>query len=58
MNRHDVGMVQLGKDSGFNEKRFHILGVGDSFRIWHLDGYRAVEVIVVGKIDRSKPALT
>ena len=27
MNGHDVGMVQFGKDLGFNEKRFHILGV-------------------------------
>ena len=57
-DRHDVGMVQLGEDSGFNEKRFDILGVGDSFGVWHLDGDRAVEVVVVSKIDPSEPALT
>ena len=57
-DRHDVGMVQPGEDSGFNEKRLDILGVGDSFRVWHLDGDRAVEVIVVSKIDRPEPALT
>ena len=51
-------MVQLGEDAGFNEKRFHILGVSDSFRVWHLDGDWAVEVIVVSKIDPSEPALT
>ena len=51
-------MVQLGEDPGFNEKRFHILGAGDSFGVWHLDGDRAVEVIVVSKIDPSEPALT
>ena len=58
IDRHDVGMVQFGEDPGFVEKRFHILGVGDSFRVWHLDGDRAVEVIVVSKIDPSEPALT
>ena len=57
-DRHDIGMVQFGEDTGFNEKRFHILGVGDSFGVWHLDGDRAVELIVVSKIDPSEPALT
>ena len=52
------GMVQLGEDPGFNKKRLDILGAGDSFRVWHLDGDRAVEVIVVSKIDPSEPALT
>ena len=33
-------------------------GVGDSFRVWHLDRHRAVEIIVVSKIDPSEPALT
>ena len=51
-------MVQSGEDTGFGQKRFHILGVGDSFGVWHLDGDRAVEVIVVSKIDPSEPALT
>src|SRR5271157_2753759 len=58
MDRHDVGMVQFGEYAGFSEKRFYILGVSDSFRVWHLDGYGAVEVIVVSKIDPSEPALT
>ena len=58
IDRHDVGMVQLGEDSGFNEKRLDILGASDSFRVWHLDGDRAVEVIVVSEIDPSEPALT
>ena len=40
------------------KKRFDILGVGDSFRIWHFDGNGAIEIIVMGKIDRAKPALT
>jgi hypothetical protein len=50
-------MVQFGEDSCFTKKRFDILGVGDSFRIWHLDGYRAIQIIVVCKIDPSEPAL-
>ena len=58
VDRHDVGMVQLGENSGFDEKRFHILGAGDSFGVRHLDGDRAVEVIVVSQIDPSEPALT
>jgi len=53
-----MGMVQVGEDAGFNEKRFHILGVGDSFRVRHLDGYGSVEVIVMSKIDPSEPTLT
>ena len=51
-------MVQPGKDAGFVQIGFHILGVGDSFRVRHLDGDGAVEVVVVGKIDPSEPALT
>jgi len=57
MDQHDVGMVQVGEDSGFNEKRFQILGVSYSLEVRHLDGYRSVEVIIVGKIDPSEPAL-
>ena len=57
-DRHDVGMVQLGEDPGFDEKRLDVLGVGDSFGVRHLDGDRAVEVIVVSKIDPSESALT
>ena len=53
-----MGMVQLGEDSGFNEKRLDILGANDSFGVWHLDGDRAVEVIVVSQIDRPEAALT
>ena len=57
-DRHDVGMVQLREDSGFNQKRLDILGSGDSLGVWHLDGDRAVEVVVVSQIDPSEPALT
>jgi hypothetical protein len=31
--------------------------VGDSLGVWHLDGDRAIQVIVVSKIDPSEPAL-
>ena len=58
MDRHDVGMVQLGENSGFDKKRFHVLGAVDSFRVRHLDGDRAIEFIVVSQIDPSEPALT
>ena len=58
MDRHDVGMVQLGEDAGFNEKCLGILGASDSFGIRHLDGDRAVKVVVVSEIDPSEPALT
>ena len=51
--RHDVRMVQLGENTGFNQKCFYIFGVKDSFRVWHLDGDRAVEVIVMSQIDPS-----
>jgi hypothetical protein len=51
-------MVQLGENAGFNEKCLGILGASDSFRVWQLDGDRAVEVVVVSEIDPSEPALT
>ena len=31
-DRHDMGMVQFGEDSGFNEKCFHVLRVFDSIQ--------------------------
>ena len=52
------GMVQSGKDAGFVQIGFHILGVSDAFRVRHLDGDRAVEVVIVSKIDPSEPTLT
>jgi len=58
MDRHDVRMVELGEDSGFNKKRLGILGMDDSFRVRNLDGDRTVEVVVVSQIDPSEPALT
>jgi hypothetical protein len=51
-------MVQFGEDSSLNEKCLNILAANDSFGAWHLDGDRAIEVIVMSKIDPSEPALT
>jgi hypothetical protein len=50
-------VVQSGEDSGFGEKCLNILGLPDAFGIRHLDGYLAIEVIVMGKIDPPKPTL-
>ena len=58
MDRHDVGMVQPGEDACFDKERLDVLGLSDSFRAWHLDGYGAVEVVIVSEIDSSEPALT
>ena len=58
MDRDDVRVFKLGEVSGFNKERLDILGVGDSFRVWHFNRHWSVEVIVVSKIDPSKPALT
>ena len=57
-DRHDVGVVQAGQDAGFGEVRLELLGLGDAFRVRHLDGDRAVEFIVMGQIDPPEPALT
>jgi len=58
---HETGrllwMIQLGKDSCFYKKCFQILRVGDSFRVWHLDGDRAIQIIVVSKIDPVRTRL-
>ena len=42
-----MGMVEPGENSGFDEKRFGILGACNTFRVGHLDGDRAVQIIVV-----------
>ena len=52
------GWSSLARMRASFEKRLHILGLSDSFRVRHLDGHGAVEVIVVSKIDPSEPALT
>jgi hypothetical protein len=57
MDRHEMGMVELGEDSGFNKERLGILRAGDAIRVWHLDRYGAVEIVVVSQIDPSEPAL-
>ena len=58
-DRHDVGMVQLGEDPGFNRETLPASS-GRVIRsgLGHLDGDRAVEVVVVSEIDPSEPALT
>ena len=46
-----LGWSRFGEDSCFTEKRLNNpRHVGDSFRIWHLDGNRAIQIIVVCKI--------
>ena len=51
------GWSSLARILASIKKRFDILGARDSFRVGHLDGDRAVEVIVVSEIDPSEPAL-
>jgi hypothetical protein len=51
-------MIEPGEDSGFSQKRLDVLRVVDSLGVWHLDGNRPIQVIVVSKIDPSEPALT
>ena len=58
MDRHDMGMVEPGENSGFDQKRFGILGACNTFRVGHLDGDRAIQIIVVREIHRPEPALT
>jgi hypothetical protein len=50
-------VVQFREDPGFGKKGFHVLGLGNPFRIGNLDGDRAVKVVVVSEIDPSEPAL-
>ena len=57
IDRHDMGMVQAGKDAGFVQVSLDILGMGDSFRAWDFDRDGAVEIVIEGKIDPSEPAL-
>jgi hypothetical protein len=58
MDRHDMGMIEFGENSGLNKTRLDILGASDAFRVRHLDGDRSVEIVIVSKIDPSKSALT
>jgi hypothetical protein len=58
MYRHDVGMVQPCENAGFGEKRFRTIGMSNALWVRQLDGYRTIEVIVVGKIDSPERAVT
>src|SRR6516165_9577388 len=58
MDRHDIGVVQLGEDSGFAQIGFDILGMSDTFWVRYLDRHGAVKFIVASKIDPSEAALT
>ncbi len=49
INRHDMGMVETGKDAGFVQVRLNVLGLRDSIGAGNFDGNRTVEIIVVGK---------
>ncbi len=52
-----MGVVEAGEDAGFVEVCVDILGLRDSIWAGNFDRNRPVEVIVVGKIDPSEPAL-
>ena len=57
MNRHDMGMVEVGDDAGFGQVCLDILGPRDSFGAGNLDRNGAVELLVIGQEDLTEAAL-
>jgi hypothetical protein len=51
VQRADVGMVQVGNDSGLALKALAPFGVGGEFRRRHLDGHGPVQARVPGAVD-------
>jgi hypothetical protein len=54
----NVRVVEVSDGAGFDKVGLDVFGFGCSMTVRHLDRYRAVELIVVGKIDNAETALT
>ncbi len=54
MDRHDVGMIEVGDDAGFGQIGFGIFGGGYSITVRHFDCNRATQLVVMGQINEAE----
>ena len=53
----DVRVIEVGDGAGFGQVGFGIFGSIHQLAMWHLDGHRAAQLVVVGQIHQAEPAL-
>ena len=53
----DVGMIEVRDRAGFRQVSFGIFESIHQFAMWHLDGHRAAQLVVLGQIHQAEPAL-
>ncbi len=50
-------MIEVGDRAGFGQVGFGIFESIHQFAMWHLDGHRAAQLVVLGQIHQAEPAL-
>jgi hypothetical protein len=50
-------VIQAGGGAGLGEVGVGVLGAGDQLRVRHLDGHRALELVVAGQEDAAEATL-
>jgi hypothetical protein len=56
VNRHDIGMVQVGDDARFGEIGFGTAGFGHQMGMRNLDRHRAAQLLVLSQVDEAEAA--
>ena len=51
------GMIEVGDGAGFGQVGFGVFESIHQLAMRHLDGHRAVQLVVVGQIDEAEAAL-
>ena len=54
---NDVRVIEVGDGAGFGQVGFGIFESIHQFAMRHLDGHRALQLVVVGQIDEAEAAL-
>ena len=54
--RHDVGMIEAGQHAGFRQIDADLIARTDVAAVGDLDGHVAMQLLIVGEIDRAEAA--
>ena len=52
----DVGVIEVRDRAGFGQVSFGIFESIHQVAMWHLDGHRAAQLVVLGQIHQAEPA--
>ncbi len=55
-DRNDVGVVQTGQNAGLGQVRLDVFRPRNPLPVRHLDGDRAMQLVIVGQVDLPEPA--